>query len=76
MVLPAEWKDAERWLQRRLRRGEIPGYKVGPVWRMTKADVEALIARYRNNTNVSADPAPRPLPSTRTSRRSMRQRAD
>lgn len=28
-VLPEEWTDGERWLRRRLNRGEIEGYKVG-----------------------------------------------
>lgn len=49
MVLPPEWKDAERWLKRRLQRGDIPGYKVGRgAWRMTHQDVENFIAACRN----------------------------
>ncbi|ORV85009.1 hypothetical protein AWC11_20680 [Mycobacterium interjectum] len=61
MVLPPEWRDGKRWLTRRLNAGEIHGYKVGRVWRMTAADVEALIARYSNTVNqpklATADPA-------------------
>lgn len=70
-VLPPDWKNGERWLRERLNRGEISGYKVGPAWRMTEADVEALITRYRN---APAEPGEaqsslRPLSFTRTSRR-------
>jgi hypothetical protein len=49
MVLPAEWRDAERWLARRLNRGEIAGYRVGRVWRMTQAQVDDLIDRFTND---------------------------
>ena len=48
MVLPPEWKQPELWLMRRLRRGEICGYKVGHSWRMRQADVDALIETYLN----------------------------
>lgn len=51
MVLPAEWRDAERWLARRLNRGEIKGYRVGRVWRMTEAQVDNLIERFTNSTD-------------------------
>ncbi|CQA10221.1 Uncharacterised protein [Mycobacteroides abscessus] len=52
-VLPEEWTDGERWLRRRLNRGEIEGYKVGREWRFTKAD--ALIAHFTNaKTEVAA----------------------
>jgi hypothetical protein len=54
-VLPAEWRDAERWLARRLNRGEIRGYRVGRVWRLTQAQVDELIERYSND---AAEPAP------------------
>jgi hypothetical protein len=50
-VLPPEWTDAERWLRRRLNRGEIGGYRVGRDWRMTEADVEDLINRHRNGAD-------------------------
>lgn len=72
MVLPGEWTDGERWLQRRLRRGEISGYKVGHVWRMTAADVDAMIVRYRNSVvPAPVDAAPRPLSFTHRSRRKL-----
>lgn len=47
-VLPKEWTDGERWLRRRLNRGEIVGYKVGREWRFTKAQLDALIAHFSN----------------------------
>jgi hypothetical protein len=48
MVLPPELKCGTRWLAERLNRNEIHGYKVGRAWRMTEADVMALIDRYSN----------------------------
>lgn len=55
-VLPKEWTDGERWLRRRLNRGEIEGYKVGREWRFTKAQRDGLIAHF-TNAKVEA-PAP------------------
>lgn len=63
-VLPSEWSDSERWLARRLNRGEILGYRVGRVWRMTEHHVEDLVDRFTNNTvrtSTVTDPAPEPL---------------
>lgn len=54
LALPPEWKDPELWLKRRLRRGDITGYKVGHTWRMREQDVEDLIARYLNTARVPA----------------------
>lgn len=74
--LPTDWQRPVLWLQRRLRRGEISGYKVGHDWRMTEADVEAFVAKYHNATKATppaADPTtPRPLSFTATSARRMR----
>lgn len=42
VYLPVEWKDGVRWLSRRLNRGEIQGYKVGRVWRMTEDAVRSI----------------------------------
>ncbi|QBC86374.1 DNA-binding protein [Mycobacterium avium] len=50
-VLPPEWTDGERWLARRLNRGQIRGYRVGRIWRMTEQQVEDLIDRFTNNAN-------------------------
>lgn len=44
-VLPPEW-DGERWLKRRIRRGEINAYKVGRTWRMTGIQIEQMVYRY------------------------------
>jgi hypothetical protein len=54
-ALPPEWKDPELWLKRRLRRGDITGYKVGHTWRMREQDIDDLIARHLNT--VPAAPA-------------------
>jgi len=66
MVLPAEWADGPRWLARRLNRGEIRGYRVGRVWRMTEDNVKDLIERFTNNAprvTIHADTTP-PPPAT------------
>lgn len=49
MVLPPEWTDGARWLARRLIRGEIRGYRVGRVWRMTQDHVDELVNRFSND---------------------------
>lgn len=46
--LPSHWTDAVRWLSRRLNRGELTGFRVGRVWRMTDEDIDFLIAKHRN----------------------------
>lgn len=63
--LPENWTDGPRWLARRLNRGEIDGYRVGRVWRMTEDDVAAFVARRRNppkTTTAVAVPEPAPAP--------------
>lgn len=63
VYLPAEWTDGVRWLSRRLNAGEISGYKVGRVWRMTDADVDAFVAGRRNPTKATPGVAvPQPAP--------------
>jgi hypothetical protein len=57
VYLPPEWTDGVRWLSRRLNSGEISGYKVGRVWRMTDEDVAAFVAGRRNPTKTTADVA-------------------
>lgn len=74
-VLPSEWKTPVLWLQRRLRRKEIRGYKVGHDWRMTEADVADLVERYRNTAPAApeaTEPAVRTLPLTPRSARTLR----
>jgi hypothetical protein len=66
LYLPPEWKDGIRWLSRRLNAGEIRGYKVGRVWRMTDDDVAAFIEGHRNSPKPTADAADDhpPMPAT------------
>jgi hypothetical protein len=65
MVLPPEWTDSVRWLARRLNRGEISGYRVGHVWRMTEQQVEDMIDRYSTTaTNPVRQPNPVHSPTT------------
>lgn len=75
-VLPAEWKTPVLWLQRRLRRGEITGYKVGHDWRMDDEDIKGLVAKYRNISTkpepTAIEPGSRTLPLTPRSARTLR----
>jgi hypothetical protein len=73
MALPEHWKRPVLWLERKLRAGEIGGYKVGHTWRMTEADVEAMVDRYHNHAQQPhvADSGPRALSFTRTSSRNL-----
>jgi hypothetical protein len=65
MVLPPEWTDGVRWLARRMNRGEISGYRVGHVWRMTEQQVEAMIDRYSTTaTKPVRQPNPGHPPAT------------
>lgn len=71
MVLPPEMKDGPLWILRRIKSGEVRGYKAGRTWRMTHEDVEDLIASHRN---APAPPEPEPdlgLSFTATSRRRL-----
>lgn len=58
-----------QWLVRRLRRGELPGFKAGREWVATEADVEAAIEKLRPKTAIPAVPAMSGL--TRTSARRL-----
>jgi hypothetical protein len=59
MVLLPEWTDSVRWLARRLNRGEISGYRVGHVWRMTEQQVEDMIDSY---STIATNPVRQPNP--------------
>lgn len=61
MVLPPNWKEPVRWLQRHLVSGEISGYKVGHDWRMTSEDVTDLVARHRNSVETTAPEQAEPV---------------
>lgn len=61
--LPPGWSDGVRWLARRLNRGELCGFRVGRVWRMTDEDVDFLIEKHRNlarNTTPATAPSSAP----------------
>lgn len=60
MVLPPEWTDGVRWLARRLNRGQIRGYRVGRIWRMTEDHVDDLIERFTNHAARPAITPPAP----------------
>lgn len=49
-VVAAGWAPSVRWLQARLRRGDIKGRKVGRTWKMSDRDVEALVEWLGNET--------------------------
>ena len=61
------------WLVRRLRRGELPGYKAGRQWRMTDADIQAAIELLRPKSMLPEVPSASGL--TATSRRRLRRSA-
>lgn len=59
-----------KWLAIRLRRGDLPGYKVGRNWRATQSDVEAAIEILRpKRVHIPAVPTMTGL--TRTSARRL-----
>ncbi|MGY4711768.1 helix-turn-helix domain-containing protein [Mycolicibacterium sp. CBM1] len=43
-----------RWLQEQIRAGRVPARKFGRQWRMTNADVDAMLESLRN---INTDPA-------------------
>ncbi|MGB3674735.1 MAG: helix-turn-helix domain-containing protein [Candidatus Nanopelagicales bacterium] len=45
-----------RWLAERLRKGEFPGHKFDRVWRMTEADIQVVMERFR--VQIHSDGAP------------------
>jgi hypothetical protein len=55
-ILPPDC-DGERWLSIRLNRGEIRGYRVCRVWRMTEDHVTDLVDRYSNQPESFSEPA-------------------
>lgn len=61
LVLPEEWSDGERWLARRLNRGEIRGYRVGRTWRMTEGHVQEFIESCSNTLRATTEPAAEPV---------------
>lgn len=61
VALPGHWKHPERWLRERLNSGELVGYRVGRDWRLTREQLDALIAKYTNAAApVTATPVAEP----------------
>lgn len=54
--LPGEW-DGRRWLAARLNRGELRGVRFGRNWRMRDSDIDYMLARYANDTDIQPEPA-------------------
>ncbi len=58
MVLPEEWVGGERWLVRKLARGEIRGYRLNHrVWRMTEQHITELITHFENVAGTAVEAA-------------------
>lgn len=68
---------SEKWLAVQLRRGKLPGRKIGRHWRMTQSDIEAAVevfgvgpqANSGEGGSVSTKDGPAGL--TKTSRRRL-----
>lgn len=56
-LVDAELAPSVLFLQRRLRRGEIPGRKSGREWVMTDADIEAYLDSIGNGAAKASKPA-------------------
>jgi excisionase family DNA binding protein len=58
-VVAAGWAPSVLFLQRRLRRKEIPGSKVGREWRMSDDDLNAYLESLRNKPSEADVDVPR-----------------
>ena len=67
IILGSDEPKQLRWLLRRLRRNEFPGYKANRRWRMTSDDITVTIAKLRPTATIPDLPDMAGL--TRTSRR-------
>lgn len=61
----------QRWLADGIRAGKFPARKIGKHWRMTDADIDAVLELCKNPIYVMPEAAPRGLSLTRTSRRRL-----
>ena len=61
----------QRWLADGIRAGKFPARKIGKHWRMTDADINAVLEIVKNPTYVMPETGPRGLSLTRTSRRRL-----
>jgi hypothetical protein len=55
-VVEAGWAPSTHYLIVRLRRGEIPGRKVGRHWRMSDDDIQTYVASL-SNRSVAVEPS-------------------
>lgn len=46
--LAAHWKRPVEWVRRAANAGDIPGVKIGGLWRFDPADIEAFETRHKN----------------------------
>lgn len=69
-IVDAELAPSVRWLQKEIRAGRITARKLGRHWVMTDQDIEEMLERRRNTTNVHDI-----RPSGGLSAASMRRRA-
>lgn len=60
-----------QWLVKRLRSGELKGYKQARRWRMTAADIDAAIETLRPQRASVPEEVPALSGMTRTSRRRL-----
>lgn len=58
-VVAAGNAPSVRWLQQQIRAGRVPARKIGRHWRMTDADVDAMLESFRNTTTDPATSASR-----------------
>jgi hypothetical protein len=59
VLVDAGWAPSEVWLQKRLRRGEISGSKVGRQWVMTDEEIEEYLASIKNKPSAPIVEVPR-----------------
>jgi hypothetical protein len=62
----------ERWLADKLRAGLIPGHKIAGHWRMTDADIEAMLEFCARPATEYPEATTHPIGMTPTSRRRVR----
>lgn len=54
--LGARWDRSSEWVRRAAARGEVPGIKVGGLWRFDPADIDAYENRHKRADPMSIAP--------------------
>jgi excisionase family DNA binding protein len=54
--LADRWKRSAEWIRRAAARGDIPGIKVGALWRFSLADIETYENRHKTADPMSIPP--------------------